>query len=302
MAWTYDNKQGEGGAAIAGPGGGMTLAAVVAGAGWRAALELGFRRDGVRTVLARRSALGPLQVQRPFYPEGGVCHVYLLHPPGGIVGGDSLEITAEIEAGAQVLLTTPAAGKFYRSAGRRAEQAQRFAVADGAALEWFPQETIVFDGALARSTTRVELAPGARFIGWEIVCLGRPASGERFGNGQFLQGMEVYRQGRPLLLERNRFDGGGAVLDAPWGLGGYPVTATLVCAGGDDGDLAAVRNALGEDTADELTGATLIDDVLLVRFLGLQAERARERFIRAWEVLRPRKLGRAAQRPRIWNT
>jgi urease accessory protein len=281
----------------------MTQAAALdAGDGWRAALELAFRRDGARTTLSRRSAVGPLQVQRPFYPEGGVCHVYVLHPPGGIVGGDRLEITAEIGADAQVLLTTPAAGKFYRSAGRRAEQSQRFALEAGAALEWFPQETIVFDGALARSTTRVELAPGARFIGWEIVCLGRPASGERFGRGQFVLGMELYRQGRPLLLERNRFDGGGALLDAPWGLGGHPVTATLVCAGGDEDDLAAARGALGEDAADEMCGATLIEDMLLVRFLGGQAERARARFIRVWEVLRPRRLGMPAQRPRIWNT
>jgi urease accessory protein len=281
----------------------MTQAAALgADAGWRAALELDFRRDGARTTLARRSAVGPLQVQRPFYPEGGVCHVYVLHPPGGIVGGDRLEIAAEIGTGAQVLLTTPAAGKFYRSAGRRAEQAQRFAVAEDAALEWLPQETIVFDGAFARSTTRVELAPGARFIGWEIVCLGRPASGERFGHGQFLQGMEVYRQGRPLLLERNRIDGGGALLDAPWGLGGHPVTGTLVCAGGDEADVTAARDALGEDAADEVTGATLIEGMLLVRFLGGQAERARERLVRVWEVLRPRVLGRPAQRPRIWNT
>jgi urease accessory protein len=276
--------------------------ALGADAGWRAALELGFRRDGARTVLASRSAVGPLQVQRPFYPEGGVCHVYLLHPPGGIVGGDRLEIAAAIEIGAQVLLTTPAAGKFYRSAGPRAEQAQRFAVGADAALEWFPQETIVFDGARARNKTRVDLAPGAGFIGWEIVCLGRPASGERFGSGLFIQGMEVYRQGRPLLLERNRFDGGGAVLEAPWGLCGFPVTGTLVCAGGDGADLAALGDALGEDAADELTGATLIGELLLVRFLGHQAERARERFVRAWEVLRPRILGRPAQRPRIWNT
>lgn len=293
-----------GAAASAGLWGGMMQAVPTTGTaeGWRASLALGFRHDGARTVLARRSAYGPLQVQRPFYPEGDVCHVYLLHPPGGIVGGDRLEIAAEIEAGAHALLTTPAAGKFYRSAGRSAEQWQRFAVADGAALEWFPQETVVFDGARARNVTRVELAPGARFIGWEIVCLGRTASGERFGNGLFVQGMEVYRQGRPIFLERNHFDGGGAVLDAPWGLSGWPVTGTLVCAGADESDLTAVRDALGEDEADELTGATLLGEVLLARYVGSVAERARERFIRVWEALRPRKFGRPAQQPRIWST
>lgn len=271
-------------------------------AGWGAALALGFRRDGDRTVLARRAAVGPLQVQRPFYPEGGVCHVYLLHPPGGIVGGDCLEITADLAAGAQVLLTTPAAGKFYRSAGPRAELMQRFTVAEGGRLEWFPQETIVFDGALARATTRVELAADAQFLGWEIVCLGRPASGERFGRGEFAQGMEVYRQGRPLLHERSRFDGGGAVLDAPWGLHGHPVTGTFVCTGADADDLVAVRAGEDADAADEMTAATLIDGLLLLRYVGFRADRARERFIRAWEMLRPRRHGRPAVRPRIWNT
>ncbi len=270
--------------------------------GWRAALTLRFRRDESRTVLARRSSRGPLQVQRPFYPEGEVCHVYLLHPPGGVVGGDRLEIRAELETGAQVLLTTPAAGKFYRSAGARAEQLQHFSVAEGAALEWLPQETIVFDGARARGTTRIELAPGARFLGWEIVCLGRPACGERFTNGLFIQGMEVYRQGRPLLHERSRFDGGGAILDAPWGLNGHPVSGTLICSGGDETDLVCVRDSLGEDGSDEMTGATLFEDVLLVRFVGKEVERARMRFQRIWEVLRPRKLGKPALRPRIWNT
>jgi len=279
-----------------------SVALDVAADGWDAALRLVFRRDGARTVLARRSSRGPLQVQRPFYPGDGICHVYLLHPPGGVVGGDRLEIRAELDNGAQVLLTTPAAGKFYRSGGRMAAQLQHFTVAEGAALEWLPQETIVFDGARARGTTRVELAHGASFLGWEIVCLGRPAGGERFTNGVFIQGMEVYRQGRPLLRECSRFDGGGAILDAPWGLNGCPVSGTLVCTGGDAAGLAAVREAMGEDGCDEMTGATLLEDVLLVRFLGTQAERARERFLRVWEALRPRTFGRPALRPRIWNT
>jgi urease accessory protein len=271
--------------------------------GWQAALALDFRRDDARTVLARRSARGPLQVQRPFYPEGGVCHVYLLHPPGGVVGGDRLEITADLGAGAQALLTTPAAGKFYRSAGGLAEQSQHFIVGEDATLEWLPQETIVFDGALARGATRIDLAPGARFIGWEIACLGRPASGERFARGLFEQRLEVYRGGRPVLLERNRYDGGGAVLHAPWGLAGCPVAGMLLCAGGDEDDLAALRDALSEeDRPGEMTGVTRVEDMLVVRFIGLQAEHARARLTRAWEVLRPRRLGLAAQRPRIWNT
>src|SRR6187402_782414 len=118
---------------------------------WHARLELGFSRSGSRTVLARRRHFGPLIVQRPFYPEGGICHVYLVHPPGGIVGGDQLALQVEVERDAHALLTTPAATRFYRAGPHpRAALNQQFVVQD-AALEWLPQETIVFDGARAHS-------------------------------------------------------------------------------------------------------------------------------------------------------
>ena len=96
---------------------------------WHARLELGFRDSGTRTVLAHRRHIGPLMVQRPFYPEGSICHVYLLHPPGGLVGGDSLTVDVDVAGGARALVTTPAAGKFYRSAQRTARQVQRCRVA-----------------------------------------------------------------------------------------------------------------------------------------------------------------------------
>src|SRR5262245_10241542 len=93
-------------------------------AGWEASLDLKFAARGARTVLARRASVGPLVVQRPFYPEGGVAHVYLVHPPGGVVGGDQLRLSVLAEEGAHALLTTPAATKFYRSDGRVARQRQ----------------------------------------------------------------------------------------------------------------------------------------------------------------------------------
>ena len=270
--------------------------------GWHARLDLTFRDAAGRTVPAQRSRLGPLQVQRPFYPEGGVCHLYLLHPPGGIVGGDSLEIAVVAEAGARALLTTPAAGKFYRSAGRYARQSQYLRVAAGAALEWLPQETIVFDGALARSVTRIDAEEGGRFVAWEILCLGRPAAGESFTRGLFEQRLEIYRGGRPLLLECNRYEGGGDMLRAPWGLGGRPVAASMVCSPCDEADLAAARAAMGGREDGERIAATLVDGLLLLRCLGLRADRAREHFIRIWTTLRPRCLGMEACRPRIWST
>lgn len=271
--------------------------------GWAARLALGFRRDGARTVLARRSSLGPLQVQRPFYPGGGRCDVYLLHPPGGIVGGDRLEIDIDAGTETHVLLTTPAAGKFYRSAGPIAEQRQCLKVRRGALLEWLPQETIVFSGAQARSTTRIELDADARVIAWEILCLGRPASSEGFGSGRFEQFMELYREGRPLLLERNRYDGGGALQAARWGLGGRPVSAILLASDRNRDDVAAVREALRVADPD-LAGVSCVDGVLIVRYVGGCSERAKTCLTRAWQVLQDPAVSNAAQagQPRIWAT
>ena len=133
-------------------------------------------------------------VQRPFYPEGPeVPHVYVLHPPGGLVGGDRLRLDVTIDARAHALITTPAATKIYRSAGPLASQKQRFEVGEGGALEWLPQETILHDGANADLTTRVSLAAGARFVGIDTLCFGLPARGETFATGRCRQRFEIWR-------------------------------------------------------------------------------------------------------------
>src|SRR5438094_9519722 len=118
----------------------MRLSEPVA-ASWKARLSLSFARDGNRSVLAGRSHEGPLVVQKPLYPEGGaICHAIVVHPPGGIAGGDELALSATVGDGAAALLTTPGAAKWYRSAGPWAKQSVAFDV-EGT-LEWLPQETI----------------------------------------------------------------------------------------------------------------------------------------------------------------
>ena len=174
--------------------------------GWKAELNLCFKNSGDKTVLASRSQSGPLTVQRPFYPEANVCHLYLLHPPGGVVGGDELFINARLEEQANVLITTPGATKFYRNTGLLAQQIQTLSVQDGCALEWFPQENIFFDGTHSLLKTRVELTQSARFMGWEINCYGRPAANESFESGKVLTSLEVFRCGQPLLLDRLLID------------------------------------------------------------------------------------------------
>lgn len=267
--------------------------------GWRAGLHLGLRRTGERTVLAERRRYGPLAVQRPFYPEGGICHVYLLHPPGGVVGGDLVDIRIQAGAGAQALMTTPGATKFYRSGGRRAEQRQRLVLQDGATLEWLPQENIFFPGADARLETRVDLHGGARLVLSEVQCLGRPVIGEAFEQGALDSRLDVYRDGKPLLLERLRVRPDNRCRLSL--MAGMAVGGTLVMSHAGDADVDACRDLLFAGGSD-YAGATLIEDLLVVRYLGNSTERAQRLFRDVWRLLRPSTLGRPAVPPRIWAT
>lgn len=281
----------------------MTAAQQMTNTGWQARLDLEFESCAGRSVLARRRHVGPLCVQRPFYPEGNdVCHVYVLHPPGGVVGGDELEIDVTVGEAAAVLLTTPAAGKFYRSNGRMARQSQHLHVAAGATLEWFPQETIVFDGASVTMATRVTLEGGARFMGWEILCLGRPGAGERFDHGMLRQGWELWRDGKPLFVERALYEEGGVALAAPWGLAGQPVCGTFICVGNDARLIERIREATAALRIEGMFSVTQLAEVLVCRYLGEHSEEARRCFICAWETLRPAALQRPACAPRIWAT
>lgn len=275
--------------------------------GWQAKLELDFALSAQRTILIRRSHVGPLQVQRPFYPEAdGTCHVYILHPPGGIVGGDELSAAAHAGAGTRVLLTSPAATKFYRSGGKTARQVQRLKIADNACLEWLPQETIVYSGAAADISTRVLLKNNAVFMGWEILCLGRPAAGELFAAGACRQAFEVWRDGRPLVIEKSRFSGAGENLSAAWGLQGFPVTATFICAAAELADRQAalvdsLRSAVRCAAPDRFS-VTRTDSAVLCRYLGPSAQRARLLLTACWTLARQTLLAKPACLPRIWNT
>jgi urease accessory protein len=151
-----------------------------------------------------------------------------------------------------------------------------------------------------RNRTRVDLAGGARFLGWELSSLGRPAIGERFDAGNADLGLAVFREGRPLLLERLRLDDTSA-LDGASGLRGFPVCATLVASGAEASDLAAARGGL-DATAGLPFAMTLLDDLLVARCLANGVEPVRRTFLGLWAILRTRLMGRVACPPRIWAT
>jgi urease accessory protein len=274
---------------------------------WPANLALRFaRRTGERggTILAASRHQGPLRIQKALFPEGPkLCHAIVLHPPAGICGGDHLHIDVEVGANAQALLTTPGAGKWYRSASAMAEQTVNLQVGPGGTLEWLPQESIIFAGAMAAMRTTVELAEGARYLGVETLCLGRRASGETFSHGQLQLATDIRIDDVPLWRERGCIDGGSALLDSPIGLAGFSVCSTIIAAGSniDPEALAACRQATPTESGAQY-GVTAMPNLFVGRYLGHSAEAARAWLVELWRALRPAHIGRDMVVPRIWNT
>jgi len=277
---------------------------------WGARLRIGIHRSGQRSILGEVSHEGPLRIQRPFYPEGAdLCHLYLLHPPGGLVSGDHLHIDARVAQGAAALITTPSAGKVYRANAQGTPQVQqtRLEVESGASLEWLPQENILFDQAAAVLETEIHLQPSARMIAWELVCLGRPHCDERFESGYLRQRLSVWCQGVPLYLDHFSLSGGDALMQAPWGLQGLACVGTAILACGDmsipaiNGLVDQLREAA--PAGDSLQVAvTRLRSLIVVRLLGADTEAAKQVLERIWIQARPVLLEREASIPRIWNT
>lgn len=277
--------------------------------GWEADLQLHFAQsDTGETILAKRLHKGPLVVQKPLYPEGrAVCHAILLHPPGGVAGGDSLSVNVTAGQASHALMTTPGAGKWYKSNNRLASQSLQFGIEQGGLLEWLPQETILFDGAEVNWKTRIELEADACYLGWEIVCFGRSASGEKFKHGKLRQQTEIFQQGKRLWGEYAAIKGGDLLLASPTGLAGRSVYGTFLIAGThiNDEQLKAIRAIVPENDAlvpADICGITRIDNLLAIRYLGNSSENARHYFVAVWSLLRPAVCKRNASIPRIWRT
>jgi urease accessory protein len=272
---------------------------------WTARLEVQYRRDGDRTVAHDRHE-GPLRVLRALYPEGpGICHHVIVHPPGGVVAGDELHTTLDLEPGTHVLVTTPGATRFYRSEGALARQQTQLTLAEGARLEWLPLETIAHRGCHALNRVTMALAPGAELMGWDVLALGLPAGGEHFDAGDFQQHLEL----PGVWLERGRVRGDDALLlDSPLGWAGHRALATLWCVARNPWP-AARREALLEaarariDAQDTPAGATSPQpQVVVLRALAGRTEPllALLQAVRAdWRGL---LWGLPPLPPRIWRT
>ena len=275
--------------------------------GWHAHLDLRYRRDGERTIVHDRHR-GPLRVLQSLYPEAPVvCHNVLVHPPGGIVGGDVLELAVDITAGAHAVITTPGATRFYRSAGDLASQTLSAHIAEDARLEWLPLETICHRGALAENRMRFTLEAGAEMIGWDVFALGLPASGEDFDFGRYTQQIELPR----VWLERGTVDGTDArLLDSALGMAGQRVMATLWIAAGAAFNaprraqlIDAARETIAANALQRRCGVTAPNDrVIVLRALAPRVEPAMALLTQVWAGWRQTAWQLPACVPRVWRT
>jgi len=274
---------------------------------WHGRLELAYRRDAERTIVLDRHD-GPLRVLKSLHPEAPqVCHSVLVHPPGGIVGGDRLAIDASLADDAHALITTPGATRFYRSLGAPALQDVRLRVAAGARLEWLPLETLAYSGCIAETAMRFDLAAGAEMIGWDVLALGLPASGQGFDRGSYTQSIEL----PGCWLERGRIAADDArLLDSPLGWDSQRVLATLWFAAGSglraerrEALLDAARACAIASTVSARCGATAPNDrVVVLRALAPRVEPAMQLLAAVWARWREAAWQMQACTPRVWRT
>ena len=271
--------------------------------GWHGSLQLVYGNHQGSTQLTHAQVKAPLKVQRPFYPEGqAICHSVVLHTAGGIVGGDRLSQNIHLKANAHALITNAAASKVYRSNGQQARQTIEIQVDADACLEWLPQETIVFNGAVYRQDLRVELAQNASWLGWEIARFGRSARGEKFLEGEWRSHTEVWQQGRPLWIDRQWLPGKEEIFNSPHGLAGKPVVASLAWVGQAVSPeiIEKARILWNSQNRQGEAGVTQLISGILCRYRGSSTAEVRNWFTDIWHLLRLSFLGRPSCLPRVW--
>ncbi len=271
---------------------------------WRGQLDLtyAYQNDETRPIHVQTQA--PLRVQRPHYPEGpSICYSTVVHTAGGIVGGDELAHNIHLQTRSQALITTPAATKVYRSAGPISQQTTTIQLDSESYLEWFPQETIVFNAAKYHQQLRINLEPGAVALLWDITRFGRTARGECFDVGDWRSDVEVWQGSRPLLIDRQHLPGNPEILQNVHGLNGFPVVGTFALVGLDSsGDLFLdLRHALQQSGVPAMNiGLTRGLKGVTCRYRGSSSQEARQAFVALWRVIRQFRNGKVPPLPRLW--
>ncbi len=266
---------------------------------WQGHIDLLFQLEQENTILRRSYARAPLKIQRPFYPEPNICHTVLLHSAGGMVGGDRLSYQIDLAPTSQALITTAAAAKIYRSSGAVAQQQININLGANAYLEWLPQNTIIFNEAQYQQNLRVNLAAGAIFCAWDIVRLGRSARQENFTQGSWQNALEVWQEGKPLWIDRQRIT--GDQWQSLQASAGQPLLGVLVWLGGRVDAKAVAQARLLAPAALRDWGVTAVAAGLVCRYRGSDRQAVQEWFIAVWDLLRRQYRDRSACIPRVWQ-
>lgn len=284
---------------------------------WRADLSLEFSFSSHGSQLTKAKRLGPLSVQKAFYPEGKDCaHIYLLHPPAGIVSGDELNIQITNSRKTHCLITTPGANRFYRAredltiGDPKQVQNTFLELAEEAKCENFPLETIVYDGACGFNTVNVNLTEHSVYLGWDITCLGLPSSGQSFTQGQYTQLNKITCNNTLIYHDRIVINSDNDVHKYAAGLNKHNVFATFLAYASsgivDEQQtrqlLVQLRDLVTDENADTKISISQIRQLLVIRYLGEHAEECKSLFVKMWQVLRPLYIQKAANQPRIWHT
>ncbi|WP_413694217.1 urease accessory protein UreD [Pseudoalteromonas sp. KJ10-2] len=284
---------------------------------WLAHLSLQFSHTSIGTQLTATQRKGPLSVQKAFYPEGRDCaHIYLLHPPAGIVSGDELRINVSIQQQAHLLFTTPGAGRFYRArtnleiGDTKQAQLTKFTIEADAKCENFPQETIVYEGADGFNTVDIELTSSSAYLGWDITCLGLPDSDQPFIEGKYCQLNRLFCDGKLIYHDRIALSPANQLLTHPAGLASHSVFATFLAYAPTQlinkqqrSELVdKLRLKMIQENAQSMISITDIEGLLVIRYLGSHAQQCKQLFIHLWAILRPVLIDKAATQPRVWHT
>ncbi|WP_218241478.1 urease accessory protein UreD [Comamonas fluminis] len=273
---------------------------------WHAKLALNYALQADKTSV-HFTHDGPLRILKSLYPEGpGICHNVLVHPPGGLVGGDVLDIDVEVEAGAHALVTTPGATRFYKSNGKQALQRTKLKLLQGARLEWLPLEAIAYNACDAVNHLEFDLAEDAQLLTWDVTALGLPLAAQPFEDGVFEQHIEW--PGR--FLERGVVNAqDDLLLNGDLGLAGHRCLASLIFASGTpiaraqrEALLEASHELLGAAPEGVWSGVTSPNENMLVlRGVSPVVEPVMILWKKLWMLWRKELWGLEGTAPRIWS-
>ncbi|MBP1182996.1 urease accessory protein UreD [Methylobacterium sp. PvR107] len=218
-------------------------------------LQAGPAHPGGATRIIDLAESGPSRLR---FPRGdGALEAVLVNTAGGVACGDHFAITLDLAPGGDLVLTTTAAEKIYRSDGPVSRIENHVSLGAGAKLAWLPQETILFDHARVRRRFEADLAPGAALVAAEIVAFGRAARGERIADGLFADAWRVRRAGRLVYADSFVLDGPiSDLLARPAIGGGAGACATLLdVSDGAEARLDEARARLAEAGASGIEAA-----------------------------------------------